>query len=438
MTANASSSPDSLQLRKKPLVGPRMGKRAGGIAFAVVLAGFIIVIIGTESRKAQNAEKPALANSQADIKLAPAAAGAEALTRGVSDELVASTAPVMNLGVPDLELAVPAAPQAAETAVPASFMVPDLSGSGAGAPQLDVSEGERRLQEDRERLLADAMKAGSKVQAWTSSSSDAGGNSAAGTIAGSAPIVPGLADLEAMSKQMAAMANGLPGQQQPDDQAKKKEFLAESQQLPQPYLASQRQAPRSAFELKTGTVIPGVMISGINSDLPGEVSAMVTDNVYDTATGRHLLVPAWTKIFGKYDSDVAYGQARALVVWTRLIYPDGSTLELGGMQGGDMAGYAGFRDKVDNHYARLIGFSTLSSVMAAGLQLSQPQEDSANGQLTNRQIVAGEVGKELSQLGVELTRRNLNVQPTIKIRNGYKFTITVNRDVAFASSYVTK
>ena len=108
------------------------------------------------------------------------------------------------------------------------------------------------------------------------------------------------------------------------------------------------------------------------------------------------------------------------------------------MQGADMGGYSGFKDKVDNHYARLIGFSALSSVMAAGMQLSQPAEDNATGQPSSRQIVAGEVGRELSQLGVELTRRNLGVQPTIKIRNGFKFTITVNRDVAFASPYVTK
>lgn len=412
-------SPDSLQLRKKPSIGPRLGGRAAAVGGGVVLLLIGVLVYNTESRKSMNEAKPVQAASESDMRLAPAVSDATAFTRGVSNELKASTAPPEP---PPIEV------PSVVTLPAAQYTVPDLA--GRSAPELAMTEAERRLHEERERLEGEARKSGTKVRGWESSSAATGGNGAG--LAVSPPA--GVGDLAAMSNQLAM---GLQGQQkEPTDQEKKRAFLAASQQIETPYLGATRQAPRSAFELKTGHVIPAILLRGINSDLPGEVSGMVTDNVYDTATGRHLLIPAWTKIFGKYDSDVAFGQSRALVVWTRLIYPDGSTVELGGMQGADMAGYSGFEDEVDNHYGRLIGFSLLSSVMAAGMQLSQPQEDSATGQLSNRQIVAGEVGRELSQLGIEVTRRNLNAQPTIKIRNGYKFTITVNRDVAFAGPYV--
>lgn len=434
----APKSPDSLQLRKTPSIGPRLGGRAALVGGGVVVVLIGVLVFNTESRKAQGEAKPAEASTAAEMRLAPAASGADALTRGVSDELKASSSP-MPAAAPsfDAQQLGTVSPQQYE----AGTAVPDLAGysSGPTAPSDAAKEAAQRLREERDRIELEARKGATKARGWTTSASPDSTSGAAAGFAAPAGGVPGMAQLEAMGQQLANMQMPVPGQeQQPNDQAKKRDFVAASQQLEAPYLAAQRQAPRSAFELKTGHVIPGIMLRGVNSDLPGEVSGMVTENVYDSASGRYLLIPAWTKLFGKYDSEVAYGQSRALVVWTRLIFPDGSTLEIGGMQGADPAGYSGFKDQVDNHYGRLIGFSALSSVMAAGVQLSQPQEDNMNGQLSNRQIVAGEVGRELSQLGVEVTRRNLNVQPTIKIRNGYKFTITVNRDVAFASPYVTK
>lgn len=438
----AQKSPDSLQLRKKPNIGPRLGGRAAAIGGGVVVLLLAVIVFNTESRKHQNEAKPQAASSEADMKLAPAASGATAVTRGVTDELKVATAPTLPTPPPAFDINAAMAQQAPQPA-PGAYVVPDLSGStaGQGVPPLGMSDADRRLLEERQRLEGEARKGETKVRGWQVANESAPASAAIGSAA--SQVAPGMADLAAMSKQLQDMQSGgmqmpgMPGQQQePNDQAKKQEFIAAAQQIEAPILGATRQAPRSAYELKTGHVIPGILLRGINSDLPGEVTAMVTENVYDTATGRYLLIPAWTKIFGKYDSEVAYGQQRGLVVWTRLIYPDGSTLELGGMQGADMAGYSGFKDKVNNHYGKLIGFSVLSSLMSAGLQLSQPQENSQTGQLSNRQIVAGEAGRELSQLGGELARRNLNVQPTIIIRNGYKFTITVNRDVAFAAPYV--
>jgi len=133
------------------------------------------------------------------------------------------------------------------------------------------------------------------------------------------------------------------------------------------------QAPRSAFELRAGFIIPATMISGINSDLPGQLMAQVSQNVFDTATGRHLLVPQGTRLVGSYSSDVIYGQSRILIAWQRLVFPDGRALDLGSMPGADNAGYSGFNDKVNNHYLRLFGNALLMSGITAGVSLSQDQ-----------------------------------------------------------------
>ena len=228
--------------------------------------------------------------------------------------------------------------------------------------------------------------------------------------------------------------------EEPDQnrQTQKLAFLEKaSKQLDTPYLAATRKAAISPLEIKTGTIIPATMVDGINSDLPGDLTSQVSENVYDTATGQHLLIPQGTKAFGTYDSQVAYAQSRLLIVWKRLIFPDGSTLELAGMPGADAGGYAGFHDKVDNHYFRLISGAVLTSLLSAGFQLSQPttSTSSTNGSIDAMQVGAAAVGQQVSQLGLEISRRNLSVQPTIIVRPGYQFVIKVNRDVVFPSVY---
>lgn len=131
----------------------------------------------------------------------------------------------------------------------------------------------------------------------------------------------------------------------PNGQGSKAAFM-DRQPIADPYLNAKREAPRSRTELKAGSVIPAIMVGGINSDLPGEIVGQVSRNVYDTATGDYLLVPAGAKVVGVYDSRVVYGQSRVLVAWERLIFPDGSSISIGGMPGTDMGGYSGFSDKV--------------------------------------------------------------------------------------------
>ncbi len=221
-------------------------------------------------------------------------------------------------------------------------------------------------------------------------------------------------------------------------QSRKENFLAAAADSEQrESLRGTRRLARTAYELKAGAIIPAVLLTGLNSDLPGELIGQVSENVYDTSTGRFLLIPQGSRLFGKYDSRVAFGQERALVAWDRLIYPDGSSVSLEGMGGTDKSGYAGMKDQVNNHIWRLIGYGALSSAFASVFQITQKNQQSngfGNTQ-SSSQIASAEVGRQFSQLGMQMAQRNLNIQPTIEIRPGYQFNVMVSKDVALDASY---
>ena len=126
--------------------------------------------------------------------------------------------------------------------------------------------------------------------------------------------------------------------------------------------------PLSPFEVKAGTYITAALETGIDSDLPGSIKAQVSENVYDTVSGNYILIPQGAKIIGQYDSKVSFGQNRALVVWNRIIFPDGSSIDLEKMSGVDISGYAGFSDKLNNHYLKIYGNAVLLSLMGAGYE----------------------------------------------------------------------
>lgn len=204
---------------------------------------------------------------------------------------------------------------------------------------------------------------------------------------------------------------------------------------PDDYLKSTRTGAISPYEIKAGWEIPAVMEQGLNSDLPGELKALVTSNVYDTSTGQHVLIPQGARLVGEYNSQLGYGQDGVQVVWNRLIYPDGSSLDLSGMLGQDEHGFSGFRDKVDHHYKRLVGFAVLTSLFAAASDISQNQNRSVLVYPSPGEVAGSAIGQQVSDLGAQITRRNLNVQPTVKIRVGYRFNVRVNRDIVFDSAY---
>jgi type IV secretion system protein VirB10 len=149
-----------------------------------------------------------------------------------------------------------------------------------------------------------------------------------------------------------------------------------------------------------------------------------------------LLIPQGARLLGTYNSQVTYGQKGLQVIWTRIIFPDGSAVDLDGMVGNDAKGNSGFRFDVDNHYKRLVGMALLTSLFAAGIEISQRRDNSSVLTTpTAGQAATAAVGQQLGELGVEVTRRNLNVQPTIKIPIGYRFNVRVNRDMLFEAPY---
>lgn len=200
-------------------------------------------------------------------------------------------------------------------------------------------------------------------------------------------------------------------------------------------LDSRVEAPRSPYELRAGFVVPATLISGINSELPGQIVAQVSQDVYDTPVGRYKLIPQGARLVGSYASDVAYGQSRILIAWQRIVFPDGKALDIGAMPGADGAGYGGFRDQVNNHYFRVFSSAFLMSGVTAGVALSQPQTGNANARPTAGSALSEALGQQLGQATAQMIAKNLNIAPTLEIRPGYRFNVIVIKDMTFSKPY---
>ena len=189
--------------------------------------------------------------------------------------------------------------------------------------------------------------------------------------------------------------------------------------------------PTSPYQVMAGTVIAGALVTGIKSDLPGDVIATVTEPVYDTATGKFVLIPQGSRILGRYNSQVSYGQSRVQVVWNRIILPDTSSLTLDNLAGADPAGNSGLEDGVDWHWDRIFAGAALTTLLGVGAELAAPE----NRQNGDRVINAGRnsLQDSVNQVGQEMTRRNLNIQPTLTERPGLPVRIIVNRDLVLRS-----
>ncbi len=233
----------------------------------------------------------------------------------------------------------------------------------------------------------------------------------------------------------AALRPGLAGQNvDPNGQTNKVDFF--NQDIKDlGYLPNSVVPPLSAYELKRGSVIPATLITGINSDLPGRITAQVSQHVFDSATGHRLLIPQGTKLFGRYDADVSFGQSRVLVVWTDIIFPNGSTLQIGGMAGTDAQGYGGVKDKVDRHYLRTFGSAALLAIIGTGIDMSVPESSTLETQDTASDAARRNFAETFGRVVERTIDRNLDVQPTLEIRPGYKFNILVDQDIVFPSAY---
>jgi type IV secretion system protein TrbI len=193
-------------------------------------------------------------------------------------------------------------------------------------------------------------------------------------------------------------------------------------------LASRLAPPRSDYELLAGAVVPAALLTELNSDLPGRVIAQVTSPVFDSVTGRHLLIPQGARLIGAYDSATAYGDQRLLLVWNRLIMPNGWSISLDAMDGTDVAGAAGLRDRTDNHLDRLaaaIGLSAIVSVVAN----ESEDEGGDNDDLSLSQSVGAAAAQEAARSGGRIVDRELSVRPTLRVRAGAPVRLLVTRDI---------
>jgi type IV secretory pathway VirB10-like protein len=193
------------------------------------------------------------------------------------------------------------------------------------------------------------------------------------------------------------------------------------------YLEAALQHPRSPYEIQAGTVLPAVLVTAINSDLPGPVVAQVREHVYDTATGNTLLVPQGSRLIAQYDSMVAWGQERVLLCWNRLILPDGDSMDLACMPAADLKGAAGLADEVDEHWWRILKGATVATLLSAGTAFAAG--DTASFNPTVGQVMARSASGEIGQVGAQLTRSNLSIQPTITVRPGFSVNVIVTKDM---------
>ena len=224
-------------------------------------------------------------------------------------------------------------------------------------------------------------------------------------------------------------------------QQRKLEFLTQQGEgrTPQGYSDHVRTPQLMEMELKAGTVIPGLLLTGLNSDLPGMVIGQVSENVYDSSTGAYLLIPQGARLLGVYDSQITQGQKRVGIVWNRIIYPDGSSLNIAGSPGADMAGYSGIKGKVDHHYSQLLMAGLFTSFFTAAVDIASDNKDDTgnnNQKKSAKDVLVEKTGTTIANIGAKLAEKALEIQPTIVVKPGSRFNVMVQQDVVFPEPWI--
>lgn len=429
------------------------------ILFASVVAGFLLMIVKVGTERSQQTAAAAIEQPEkkpAD-KHAQSALG-EYLT---SNALIQAPPPKAE----EQPQPPPSSPPAEATALtvpvvrPGDLDLPPLP-TGAVAGTDEAIELVRRVQQKKIQDFEAALRArtgvrdgsqpgGAAARAAPQSDSDRlaavraqlasagqGGDPTAAYHAKLAALRAGGGEAADLSGGMSvSVLGGAGGAASMPNSARNSLSQFDSQERDRWRLDNQVQAPRSPYELRAGFVIPATMISGINSDLPGQIIAQVSQDVWDTATGRHLLIPMGSRLVGSYSSNVEYGQSRVMIGWQRIVFPDGKALDIGAMAGADQAGYAGAKDKVNHHYLRVFGSALLMSVITAGVELSQGDNSTGGDQQRAGDALSEALGQQLGQAMAQMIRKNLNISPTIEIRPGYRFNVMVSKDLAFNQPY---
>jgi type IV secretion system protein VirB10 len=357
---------------------------------AIVAAGFYIGFGGAH----RPAAKAPAAPSQSDLP---------ASTSGITDRYAK--------GYADPAVEALGAPGVASLPPPGAAAAPGPGGAAAATAPKPVDPA---VQQARDQATAARM---------ASPFFAAGGGGAVEVAA------PGPALLPAPTGPAAPAQTPAADVQPANGQGGKRQFLANAKA--DDYLANPERAPLSPWEVKAGTVIPAALLTAINSDLPGEIFAQVTEPIYDHATGRAVLIPQGARLIGQYDSQIAYGQERALVAWNRIVMPDGRSINIGSMEGADLTGAAGLKDKVARHFWQLARGILLSTVFTGGAASAQDASARSSGDLVINSSASG-VSTETQQVGQQITQRDLNRQPSITVRAGWPIRVLVNRDMILA------
>jgi type IV secretion system protein VirB10 len=421
-----------------------LGKRSGvrrvnnlplyiiGTAFTMFLVIMVVVAMNRANRKNGRAgEQKQSANTSMYAK---------EIVRDYNEGLI----PAKKSGPP----AIPDQPQAAP-----ELTVPIARPNNPDSPPLPPRRGDlqrtpadndlERIRQAKLQMFEQAVKGKTTVQV-TDFRNKATTTGEPGTVRREEPVRDPTAAYKARLSQLQGTGTGAPGGAVPQlvetaaDRVTRNDLnqFARHGQGDRWRLDSKPEVPRTPYELRAGFVVPAVMISGINSDLPGQIIAQVSQNVYDTPTGKYMLIPQGSRLVGSYSSDVAYGQARILVAWQRIVFPDGKAMDIGAMPGADGAGYAGFQDEVNNHYFRTFSSAFLMSGIIAGINLSQDSRNNDNGNTQRASDALSEaMGQQFGTVIAQMVSKNLNVAPTLTIRPGYRFNVMVVKDMTFTKPY---
>lgn len=400
------AAPEDVTLRAPPRPVTRLNRRmlaalAGGLSVAVLGA-----LIWSLQPQRRNASEPA------ELYNVDRVSRSEGLDQLPAD--YSKLPPPVPIAVPELGPPLPG-----DLGVPILRAEQQAQGYGYQQPGHDPAEADRlaRLKEAEEAASSSVFfRSGGRKLAAAAAAQGAPATAQAPNAAFD-PMAAGPTATAAQPADPTAVQNR---------QDQKEAFLSKAGST-QTRNSASLQLPASPYQVMAGTVIAAALVTGIKSDLPGDVIATVTQPVYDTATGKFLLIPQGARLLGKYNSQISYGQSRVQVVWNRVILPDTSSFQLDNLVGTDAAGYAGLEDGVDGHWGRILTGAALTTLLGIGAELAAPE----NRQNGDRIIIAGRDGLQdsVNQVGQDMTRRNMNIQPTLTSRPGLPVHIIVNRDL---------
>ncbi|WP_176597261.1 TrbI/VirB10 family protein [Sphingobium sp. 15-1] len=375
------SDPQAFQLRGDPPRVMRLSRKALaviGVAAGLGIGGSLIYAL-----------KPAGQKEAKELYSTESRATAETITSGPKDY---GQAPRLGPPLPgDLGGPIASAQQRGEH-------VPVPPVGAQSDPRVQAQEAARqRAQQERDAARMSGVFLG-------------GGTAGAGAAMPQIAVVP------------EAPAATPPAETAQGDQAAKRAFMAQASS--QRTVSVERlTAPASPNIVQAGSIISAALITGIRSDLPGQITAQVTANVYDSPTGRILLIPQGARLIGEYDSEIAAGQTRVLLAWDRLILPDGPSIVLERQPGADAAGFAGLQDRVNQHWGNLLKAAAISTLLGVGTELGADEDDDLT-----RALRRGSQDT-INQTGQQIVRRQLNVQPTLTIRPGHPLRVVLTRDL---------